>query len=314
MVSGEVSVTMIGYWIARMILNLVPNLRHLIQAFLWLIVGLASLTACMSDQQRVVIELSDRYVYLEILSKDSAYFQITETYALRNREGFLIESHQSHFWQPGDEYGAGSLTVDLIFDHQNPIKPFVFWPNASRTHAENGNGFFMATPMNISVDTSMLTIGQHTMQIRVTTPDQRVFEHTWDFAIRNQSGARLSPSDQIKPTIEYLADHPVATSEFLLLRSDKPLLLDHFSPIGATEGLCFTVKVASDQISIAINGTVLQDDQFGVQNQETPGYSFVCVATNFLAAGEHLAEVTTEPQGDTHTWVFAILGSVDILA
>lgn len=248
-----------------------------------------------------------RDVTLSILSgaNESDLFHIYEIYDLRNREGFLVLTHQSYFWQEGDKYSVDSLAVDVVFDDSIVIdEPFVFWPNSSRYEDVNSNGYYMATPMNISVDTSGLAIGQHTVMVQVTTPHNEVFSHTWGFMIDQREVARQSTPPEIVPTADYLLDNSLPTPDYISGLPTETHILDRFSPLGSTEGICIgldlsifiPINATQDlfnppfsnitPIEFFIDGINLPENLIGQNNS-----SSICFSTDFLAEGTHLAEI-----------------------
>lgn len=255
-----------------------------------------------------------RDITIEVIggNEESSVFEIGEIFMSRHREGFMIWTHQANFWQPGDKFNADSLDVKVIFDDSQSIEPFVSWSNGA---IQNGNGYFLASPMNISINTSTLSVGQHIMTIQVINPHGQVFEQTWDFAIKQRESPRLSAPSSVVPTIEYLFENPYPTPAYFSQNSPKPFEQDRFSPIGAGEGMCFTLTAIPNQyrapqwaeIGIKVDGTVLKDDQFDMES-ELPSYKFICFTTDFLATGTHFTTVSfiLDGQSYSYTWVFEI--------
>jgi hypothetical protein len=295
---------------------------------------IALLNACTGSEQQgtpkpipSATPSNSRDVTIEVINngEESGVFQIGEIFAFRHREGFQIWTHQANFWQPGDEFNAGSLTVKIIFDDSLVVEPFVFWANGSIQEGENGNGYFLESPMNINISTSSLTLGEHRMMVQVTNPRGQIFDHSWDFVIKEREPARVSAPAVLVPTIEYLLENPHPTPMFFSQNSSTSIELDRFSPIGLGEGMCFTLSevglVSSNpdetetpfnfskwhEIRISIDGTILENNQFGMES-ETPNYNFICFKTEFLAIGSHLAEISFNFDGKmrSHTWAFVI--------
>ncbi len=74
-----------------------------------------------------------RDIEIEVLTdtEPDSLFVIGEIFDLRSHEGFQIWTHQSHLWQPGDFFDAGSLDVEVVFDHTRSIEPFIFWRSSA---------------------------------------------------------------------------------------------------------------------------------------------------------------------------------------
>lgn len=277
------------------------------------------MSACNSSPQAALpaaTSSTTRDITIEVINgNEEGLFEIGEIFTSRHHEGFVIWTHQANFWQPGDEYNAGSLDINVMFDDSQSAEPFVFWSNGIIQNGDNGNGSFLASPMNISVNTSKLPVGQHSMTLQVTNPRGQVFEHTWEFVIKQRSPARLSAPTELIATIEYLLENPYPIPAYFSQASTKPRDLDRFSPIGSGEGLCFVLTRSEslsgaaqwEKISIEVDGKILKDNQFGMES-ELPSYKHICFTTDFLATGTHLAEVSFILGGQpySHTWVFEI--------
>lgn len=238
-------------------------------------------------------------------------------------------SHQSHFWRPGDDFHAKhELTIEIIFDDTAPYDPFVSWPNGSRTEVfdEDGNssGFFLATPMSISPSTANLALGEHTMTVRVTTPHDEVFEHTWRFVIQERDIPRVDIPPRLLPTAEFLRVSPQPTPAFILRLPTEASYFDRFSGIDSREGICLVLDDTSfvpqdfhegdfrdpmwEDVIIFVDDIPIDRSQFGDLQPDTPGHWFICVDTDYLAVGVHLAEVTVTADGEefSYEWVFTI--------
>ena len=273
---------------------------------------------------------ANRDIEIELLTdtKPDALFVIDEIFDLRNREGFLIRTHQSHFWQAGDFLNTGSLQVETFFDDVQTVEPFVFWRSSVKHGIYDENeelvGGYLAADMNINVNTSELDLGEHMLTISVQTPHDETFSQNWRFVIRERAIPRLDTPIEIAPIAEYLYQHPLPTPEFVKRAEVKSKLLDQFSPLGNREGLCVTLNdepfVPSelagnpfrsaiwDEITVTVDNVPLNDNQLGVPDSDVPGVLFLCIDTDFLAAGTHLAEISMTRQGATYSfaWGFVI--------
>ena len=295
------------------------------------------MTVCGSDSSLASLNLTsipapDRNVEIEVLTAPTPeeLFEIGHVFDLRDREGFLIWTQQAYFWQPGDLFRASSLEVEVVFDDATTYDPFVFWRSSAlnTVYNEDGDliGTYLAGEMNINVDTSLLSFGHHTVTVNITTPHDEVFTQTWEFVIHERETPRSPVPPELAPTADYLNQHPMPTPVYVLKVSAQAEQLDRFSPIGWGEAVCLTIDDDSfvpsaqagdlsrpsmwDEIHIAVDGTLLRDDQIGIQDTDSPGVLFVCFDTDYLAAGIHLAALNVTVNGIdsvfTYTWAFVI--------
>ncbi len=193
-------------------------------------------------------------------------------------------------------------------------------------HDENDNpiGRFLFADMNISISTSAFDLGEHTLMVRVQTPHDQVFSQSWQFVIRERETPRLETPPEVAPTADYLRQFPLPTPAFLLSLSTQSTLQDRFSPIGLGEGLCLVVDdepfvppelahnpfrpAMWEEIVVSVNNVRLNDTQIGIRGSDSPGVLFLCIDTDFLAPGTHLAELDVTANGRMYAyqWAFVI--------
>lgn len=271
-----------------------------------------------------------RAIEIEVLTEPDPddLFEIGEIFEGRDHEGFLIWTHQSHFWQPGDFFDAGSLTVRVIFDHTLAVEPFVFWRSSGLQNVYDADnnviGRYLFAGMNISVSTAQLDLGEHTLTVQAQTPHDETFSQNWQFVIRERAIPRLETPPDIAPTTDYLQQFPLPTPAYLRNVATTAKSLDQFSPLGSGEGVCFTLAdepfvpaelidnpfrpAQWEDFTLLVDNTVLTDDQFGGRWSDSPGVLFLCFDTDFLAAGTHLAELRITAHGEPYAfqWAFVI--------
>ena len=267
-----------------------------------------------------------RDITIDVLSGEgeSDFFEIGDIRTNRDREGFHIWSHQSHFWRPGDEFNAGSLDIEMIFDDLAPYTPFFFWPNGSlqEIYDDDGkpNGVFLATGMTISPSTVDLALGEHTMTIRVANPHDEVFEHTWRFVIRERETPQIPAPLAIVPTAEYLRESPQPTLEFVRNPSIEAKHLDRIngSWIGTREAICFTLDDSSfvppeleddafrsamwDEINLKIDGVEVDIRSLPNDNVRVRIW---CTDSDYLDEGVHLAHLSVSVGGEEYSYMWA---------
>jgi hypothetical protein len=274
--------------------------------------------------------ISQRDIDIVVLTEDSPgdLFEIGEIVALRDREGFQIWTHQANFWKSGEDWDPSSLSVNVVFDGNRPVEPFVFWANGSLQNVYDSTGerlgSYLASPMTINVSVAGFDIGDHMMTVSIETPNGEIFSQSWDFVIRQRETPRRTTPIELFPTAEHLAQFPHPTPEYIMRVSNEATGLDRFSPIGSGEGLCLALTDAPfvsastaenpfrpsawDAITLSFDNVALDGDRVGIQANDTVGHRFVCGDTDALASGTHMATITIEVDAIeyVYSWAFVV--------
>jgi hypothetical protein len=274
--------------------------------------------------------MNQRDIDIVVLTEESPgdLFEIGDIFALRDREGFQIWTHQSNFWQAGENWGASSLNVNVVFDGNRPVEPFVFWANGSVQNVYDAAGerlgSYLASPMTINVSVAKLDIGDHMMTVTVETPDGEIFSQSWDFVIRQRETPRRTTPVEIIPTAEHLVQFPHPTPDYIMRISNEATGLDRFSPIGSGEGLCLALTDAPfvsastaenpfrpsvwDALTLSFDDVALEGDRVGIQANDTVGQWLMCGDTDALASGTHMATISIEVDANeyVYSWAFVV--------
>src|SRR5512145_158373 len=185
-----------------------------------------------------------RAITIELLTEPEPedLFEVVDVFDSRHREGFLIWTKQEYFWQPGDYFNAGSLTVDITLDGM-PTHPFVFWSSSASTSGydedQNVIGSYLSAAMEIGVDTAALPLGEHTMTIHLETPHHQVFMQSWDFVIRERETPRIPIPTDLAATAQYLWQSPEPTPIYMHSHRTAAAHLDLCQR--GVEGICVTL-------------------------------------------------------------------------
>jgi len=273
--------------------------------------------------------IPERDISIVVLAEmQDGLFEIGEIFTQREREGFQIWTHQSHFWQPGDE-GATGQQVTIIFDEHHSIKPFYFWRSPLRRDVIDqitGErlGSYMATDMLISVSTAQLELGRHIMAIQVENSSGAIFTQSWEFEIQQRTIPRQPLPKELAPTAEYLQSNPFPTPEFIVRVDEVAGSLPDFSSLESGEGICLLITDApflTDEafnnpfranawgnIDIQVDAIALSAEQVSIARTDAPGNTHICFDTDYLRAGVHLATIviTVDSFDYPYTWAFII--------
>jgi hypothetical protein len=240
----------------------------------------------------------------------------------------LRKTHQANFWKSGEDWDPSSLSVNVVFDGNRPVEPFVFWANGSLQNVYDAAGerlgSYLWATMNISVSVAGLDVGDHMMTVSIETPNGEIFSQSWDFVIRQRETPRRTTPIELFPTAEHLAQFPHPTPEYIMRVSNEATGLDRFSPIGSGEGLCLALTDAPfvsastaenpfrpsawDAITLSFDNVALDGDRVGIQANDTVGHRFVCGDTDALASGTHMATITIEVDAIeyVYSWAFVV--------
>lgn len=255
---------------------------------------------------------------------DEEVFTI-ETIGDRDSEGISIGTYHRHFWELGNTSGelVDSLDIQIFVDGVlQTTEPFVFWRNGSvqEVHDDDGNflGSYLWSPMTINFGTREIPLGEHSLTIQVTNLSGVVFDKSWDILISPE--IRESMIVELVPTAQYLQQNPESISEFIMAADSSTRYIDRFSNhnFPSREGVCaylegpiFEAIVGSSNsplefIQIAIDGETLPQDKVSVGEWGDFDERSICVESNYLENGLHLATFTLliDPPR-SYTWVFS---------
>jgi hypothetical protein len=270
-----------------------------------------------------------RDIDIEVLTEPAmgALFEIGDVFTGRHHEGFSIWTEQARFWQPGDFFDAGSLDTRIIFDNTLAIEPFYFWRSSHIAHITGDDGepigTFLDTPIYISVSTADLALGPHTLTVEIETPHREVFSQTWEFVIRERATPRAPIPTELAQTAEYLFANPNPTPAYIVkLPTEATSAIDPF--LYLEEGICLVIddempvpledredlfrSGMGDNITFAIDSDPLSSEQMRSAPSDSPGHLFICLDTDHLTPGLHIAKIQfrVDETPYSYTWAFAV--------
>jgi hypothetical protein len=276
--------------------------RHLILIALVVIIGAGWILRAQNHPREVIIS---------ILSSDSEdTFAQLETTARRNREGLQIWTNQSDFWEEGDFLSANfqeqGVKLELFIDDLPlPNEPFIFWDNGSFQDVTNAQGQligrYLWSPMSIGFSTEAISLGQHTLTLRITTTKGRILEKSWDFAINPRMPARQSMPVELMPDLLKLQLKPQPLPDEVLRANATTAYQEGWVGLESNEGLCVTLK-QPDSFRFRIDDHTPDIVKRGT---DWDGL-FFCVDSDYLATGWHIAELYYAMNGgeNTYRWAF----------